>query len=144
MRFRRTTSPSMSAAASRTVTELIVGWRSVWSAALIIISGLRTSCAMTVDNRPSDESRSRCDISLCACAIESVSVLKVVASSLASSSSHRCPCRSTILRVRSPVAETSRITAVMVASGRVIVRATAKLRTVARNTATTAVTPSSV
>ena len=109
----------------------------------MIISGLRTSCAMTVDSRPSDDSRSFCDISRWNRAIESVSVLNVVASSRASSSSHRRP-RRTILRVRSPVAATSRITSVIVASGRVIVRATAKLRSVASSTATTAVTASSV
>ena len=69
------------------------GWRSVCSAALMIISGLRTSCAMTVDRRPSDDSRSFCDISRWNRAIESVSVLNVVASSRASSSSHRWPLR---------------------------------------------------
>ena len=52
--------------------------------------------------------------------------------------------RSTIFRVRSPVAATSRITSVMAASGRVMVRATAKLRSVASRTATSAVTASSV
>ena len=63
IRFSRTTSPSMSAAASRTASPLASRCRSVWSAALMIISGLRTSCAMTVDSRPSDDSRSFCDIS---------------------------------------------------------------------------------
>ena len=53
----------------------------------MIISGLRTSWAMTVDRRPSDESRSFCDISRWNRAIESVKVLNVVASSRASSSS---------------------------------------------------------
>ena len=65
------------------------GCRSVCSDALMIISGLRTSCAMTVDSRPSDDSRSFCDISRWNRAIESVSVLNVVASSRASSSSQR-------------------------------------------------------
>ena len=97
---------------------------------------------MTVDSRPSDDSRSFCDISRWNRAIESVSVLNVVASSRASSSSQRSRWRSAILRVRSPVAATSRITSVMAASGRVMVRATAKLSSVARITATTAVTPS--
>ncbi len=119
------------------------GCRSVCSAALMIISGLRTSCAMTVERRPSDDSRSFCAISRWKRAIESVSVLNVVASRRASSSSHRRP-RRTILRVRSPVAATSRIASVMAASGRVMVRATAKLRSVASSTATTAVTASSV
>ena len=59
----------------------------------MIISGLRTSCAMTVDSRPSDDSRSFCDISRWNRAIESVSVLNVVASSRASSSSQRLPWR---------------------------------------------------
>ena len=57
--------------------------------ALMIISGLRTSCAMTVDSRPSDDRRSLCAASRWKRAIESVSVLKVVASSRASSSSQR-------------------------------------------------------
>ena len=61
--------------------------RSVRSDALMIISGLRTSCAITVDSRPSESSRSRCAASRWKRAIESVSVLKVVASSRASSSS---------------------------------------------------------
>ena len=65
------------------------GRRSVCSDALMIISGLRISCAMTVDSRPSDDSRSLCDISRWKRAIESVSVLNVVASSRASSSSQR-------------------------------------------------------
>ena len=106
----------------------------------MIISGLRTSCAITVDSRPSDVSRSFCDISRWKRAIESVSVLNVVASSRASSSSQRLPWRSAILRVRSPVAATSRITSVIAASGCAIVRATAKLRSVASATASTAVT----
>jgi hypothetical protein len=54
------------------------------------------------------------------------------------------PAGSTILRVRSPVAATSRMTLVIAASGLVIVRATVKLRSVASSTATTAVTASSV
>ena len=130
----------MSATASRTASAPASGRRSACSAALMIISGLRTSCAMTVDSRPSDDSRSFCDISRWKRAIESVSVLNVVASSRASSSSQRLPWPSAILRVRSPVAATSRITSVIAASGRVIVRATAKLSSVASRTATTAVT----
>ena len=73
---------------------------------------------------------------------EEVSVLNVVASSRASSSSQRLPWRSAIFRVRSPVAETSRITPVIAASGRAIVRATAKLSAVATTTANTAVSSS--
>ena len=61
MRLSRATSSSMSAAASRSVAGRTSGCRSVCSAALMIISGLRTSCAMTVDSRPSDDSRSFCD-----------------------------------------------------------------------------------
>ena len=55
----------------------------------MIISGLRISCATTVDSRPSDDSRSRCAASRWKRAIESVIVLKVEASSRASSSSQR-------------------------------------------------------
>ena len=43
----------------------------------MIISGLRTSCAITVERRPSDDSRSFCDISRWNRAIESVRVLNV-------------------------------------------------------------------
>ena len=63
------------------------------SAVLMIISGLRISCATTVESRPSDDSRSRCAASRWKRAIESVIVLKVVASSRASSSSHRAAAR---------------------------------------------------
>ena len=132
----------MSAIASLVTAAATPGCRSECSAALMIINGLRTSWAMTVESRPSAVSRSFCDISRWKRAIESVSVLNVVASSRASSSSHRLPWRSAILRVRSPVAATSRITPVMAASGRAIVRATAKPSTVASSTATTAVTSS--
>ena len=55
----------------------------------MIISGLRISCATTVESRPSDDSRSRCAASRWNRAIESVSVLNVAASSRASSSSQR-------------------------------------------------------
>ena len=99
---------------------------------------------MTVDIRPSDDNRSFWDISRWKRAIESVSELKVVASSLASSSSHRRLVVSMILRVKSPVAATSRMTPVMAASGWVTVRATAKLNSVPSRTATTAVISSSV
>ena len=130
----------MSAMASRMAAPLKSGWRSACSDPLMIISGFRTSCAMTVDRRPSDDSRSFCDISRWNRATESVSVLNVVASSWASSSSHRRPSPTAIFRVRSPVTATSRMTSVMAASGRVIVRATAKLSSVASSTAITAVT----
>ena len=57
--------------------------------------------------------------------MESVKVLNVAASSLASSSSQFSARRREILRVRSPVAAISRIASVMVAIGLVMVRATA-------------------
>ena len=63
IRFSRATSSSMSATASRSAAGSDSAWRSVWSDALMIISGLRTSCAMTVERRPSDVRRSFCDIS---------------------------------------------------------------------------------
>jgi hypothetical protein len=91
----------------------------------MIISGFRTSWAITVESRPSADSRSRCAASRWNRAIESVSVLNVAARSLASSSSQLAACFSAIFRVRSPVAAISRIASVMVARGRVIVRATA-------------------
>ena len=91
----------------------------------MIISGLRISCATTVESRPSEERRSRCAASRWKRSIESVIELKVVASSRASSSSHRAFGDSAIRRVRSPVDAISRIVAVMVPSGRVTVRATA-------------------
>ena len=53
----------------------------------MIISGLRISCAMTVDRRPSDDSRSFCAASRWKRAIDSVSVLNADASRRASSSS---------------------------------------------------------
>ena len=98
---------------------------SVRSDALMIISGFRISCAITVDRRPSADSRSRCAASRWKRAIESVSVLNVAASSFASSSSQLAARPTEIFRVRSPVADISRITSVIVATGRVIVRATA-------------------
>ncbi len=91
----------------------------------MIMRGLRTSCAMTVERRPSDKSRSRWVASRWNRAIESVSVLNVVASSRASSSWNAAGPRRVIFRVRSPVAATSRIVLVMAPSGRVTVRATA-------------------
>ena len=124
MRLRRATSSSTSFSACRRSAPLASA-ASVRSDALIIISGFRISWAITVDRRPSDDSRSRCAASRWKRAIESVSVLKVVASSLASSSSQLAARRSEILRVRSPVADISRIASLMVAIGRVIVRATA-------------------
>ena len=51
----------------------------------MIISGLRISCATTVDSRPSDERRSRWVASRWNFSIESVIELKVVASRRASS-----------------------------------------------------------
>ena len=89
----------------------------------MIISGFRISWAMTVESRPSDESRSFCAASRWNRAIDSVSVLKVDASSRASSSS-QARLVSATFRVRSPVAATSRMAAVTVPSGLVIVRAT--------------------
>ena len=77
----------MSDTASRTSDGVARPSRSVESDARMIISGLRISCAMTVDSRPSDESRSFCAASRWKRAIDSVSVLKVDASSRASSSS---------------------------------------------------------
>ena len=92
----------------------------------MIISGLRISCATTVERRPSDDSRSRCAASRWNRAIESVIVLNVVASSRASSSSQAAPPGGAAMRrVRSPVAAISRIVAVMAPSGRVTVRAIA-------------------
>ena len=90
--FSRSISSSMSVAASRTSAAVAPSRASVRSAPLMIISGLRTSCAMTVDSRPSDDSRSRWPASRWKRAIESVSVLNVVASMCASSSSQP-PCR---------------------------------------------------
>ena len=134
----------MSAAASRIASAVTSGWRKACSDALMIIRGFLTSCAMTVDSRPSDVSRSFCDISRWNRAIESVKVLKVVASSRASSSCHRSRWPGAIFRVRSPVVATSRITLVIAASGRAIVRATMKLNAIARTMATTPVTPNAV
>ncbi len=92
----------------------------------MIISGLRISCATTVERRPSDDSRSRCAASRWKRAMESVMVLKVVASSRASSSSQAAPPGAApIRRVRSPVAAISRMVAVIAPRGRVTVRAMA-------------------
>ena len=85
-RLSRSISPSMSAAASRMSAAVAPSRVSCRSAPLMIISGLRISCATIVDMRPSDDSRSRCAASRWKRAIESVSVLNVVASSRASSS----------------------------------------------------------
>ena len=79
----------------------------------MIISGLRISCATTVDSRPSDDSRSRCAASRWNFSIESVIELKVVASSRASSSCQRPSGDTGIRRVRSPLAAISRIVEVM-------------------------------
>ena len=75
----------------------------------MIISGLRISCAMTVDSRPSDDRRSFCDISRWNRAIESVSVLKVVGQQPRVLVVPAPPEPRAIFRVRSPVAATSRI-----------------------------------
>ena len=114
----------MSWTASARASAVAPSCRSVRAADLMIISGLRISWAITLDRRPSDESRSRCAASRSKRAIESVRVLNVDASSRASSSSHESGCTG-IFRVRSPVAATSRITLVMAPRGRVTVRATA-------------------
>ena len=63
IRFRRPTSSSMSAATSRIASAVTSGWRKACSDALMIIRGFLTSWAMTVDSRPSDVSRSFCEIS---------------------------------------------------------------------------------
>ena len=89
----------------------------------MIIKGFLISWATTVDNRPSEDSRSRCAASRWNRSIDSVIVLNVEASSRASSSSQRELAGSGIFLVKSPVAVISRIVAVMVPSGRVTVRA---------------------
>src|SRR6185436_6628897 len=58
MRLSRTTSSSISVIASWMTSGFTAGWRSECTADLMIISGLRTSCAITVDSRPSAVSRS--------------------------------------------------------------------------------------
>ena len=106
----------------------------------MIISGLRTSCATTVDSRPRADSRSRSEASRWKRAIESVSVPKVRATTRASSSSHARP--GPRLRPRLPVAAISFIASVSAASGRVTVRASAQLSSRLTATATTAAIPS--
>ena len=91
----------------------------------MIISGLRTSCAISVESRPSAESRSRSAACCWKRAIEAVSEPKVRDSSRASSSSHGWG--AAIRRARSPVAAICFISSVSAASGRVTVRATAQL-----------------
>ena len=88
MRFRRVVSSSMSATASRHSDAVAVSRRRIGSDDLMIISGLRISCAMMVDRRPSADSRSFCAASFWNLPIDSVIVLNVEASSRASSSSH--------------------------------------------------------
>ena len=105
---------------------------------LMIISGLRTSWAITVDRRPSAESRSRRVASRWKRAIESVRAPKVRATSRASSSSQGRP--GPRERPRSPVAAILFIASVRAASGRVTVRARAQLRSSPRPTATRAAT----
>jgi hypothetical protein len=96
--------------------------RSERSEALMIMRGLRTSCATTVESRPRALSRSRSAPSRWNRAIESVRLLNVPASRRVSSS-EPLPDRS-IFRARSPVAATSFIVPVMTARGRVTLRAT--------------------
>ena len=108
----------------------------------MIISGLRISCAITVDSRPSDDSRSRCAASRWKRSSETVSEWKVPVRSRASSSSHGVGVGASGVEVRTPVAAISRIVAVSARIGRVTVRATAKLRSVATSTATAVVAPS--
>jgi hypothetical protein len=123
--FSRVTSSSISATAVWIFDDGAASCFSDRSAVLMIINGLRISCATTVERRPSDDSRSRCAASRWNRAIDSVIVLNVLARRRASSSSHR-PCgESTIFLVKSPVAAIWRIVAVIVPSGRVTVRATA-------------------
>ena len=104
----------------------------------MIIRGLRTSWAMTVDRRPRAESRSRSADSRWKRAIESVRAPKVRATSRASSSSQGRP--GPRERPRSPVAAILFIASVRAASGRVTVRARAQLRSSPRPTATSAAT----
>ena len=90
----------------------------------MIISGLRTSCAMTVERRPSADRRSRCAASRWKRSDgvgEGVEGSRQEARVLVVPALGAAP----ILRVRSPVVAISRMAAVMVASGRVTVRATA-------------------
>jgi hypothetical protein len=116
----------MSVTAARSSSGVTVGDRNRRNAVLMIIRGLRISCATTVDNRPSDDNRSRWPASRWKRAIESVIVLKVVARRRASSSSHAAPPGGAAMRrVKSPVAAISRIVAVMAPSGRVTVLAMA-------------------
>ncbi len=91
----------------------------------MIISGFLISWAMTVERRPSDDSRSRWFASRWKRAIESVIVLKVVASSRASSSCKGPTGATGMRRLKSPLAAISRIVEVMASSGRVTVRAIA-------------------
>ncbi len=130
------------AAASRTSLAVAPPACSVRSDPLMIMSGLRTSWAITVDRRPSAESRSRSAASRWKRAIESVRAPKVRATSRASSSSQGRP--GPRRRPRSPVAAISFIASVRAASGRVTVRARAQLRSSPRPTATSAATASAV
>ena len=73
--------------------------RSVASDARMIISGLRISCAITVDSRPSDESRSFWAASRWKRAIDSVSVLNAEAEQprvlvVPGAAAQRAPCAS--------------------------------------------------
>ena len=80
---------------------------------------------MTVDSRPSDDSRSRCAASRWNRSIESVIVLNVRGEQPRVLVLPARVRRQRIRRVRSPVAAISRIVAVIAPSGRVTVRATA-------------------
>ena len=75
---------AMSATASRRSSCVNSARRSVLSVAMMIISGLRISCAITVERRPSDDRRSRWAASAWKRATDSVSVLNVEASRRAS------------------------------------------------------------
>ena len=132
----------MSVATPATSSGVATPRRSDRSDPLMIISGLRISCAMTVDRRPSDDSRSRCAASRWKRSSETVSEWKVPVRSRASSSSHGVGVGASGVEVRTPVAAISRIVAVSARIGRVTVRATAKLRSVAISTATAVVAPS--
>ena len=101
-RFSRAISSSISPAASQD-RRIDPGRVIVRSAPLMIISGLRTSWAMTVDIRPRADSRSRWAASRWNRVIASVRLLKVRASTCASSSGHQSSSARVSLRVRSPL-----------------------------------------
>src|SRR5579864_571362 len=120
-RFKRLTSSSMLAAMVATSGEGCR--RSDRTADLMIIRGLRTSWATTVERRPSDDRRSRCAASRRNRSSAAVIWRNVRARSRASSSSQRPSTGGGC--VRSPVAAIRPIVAVTARSGRVTVRAMA-------------------